>query len=59
MSDFDRVNRDYPSLYRLYIVMYESQIAYFFYTFSTVVENDIQFGLARAIYKSDELNLTI
>ena len=60
MADFDRGTRDYSSLYRLYMkCTRECQIAYILLIFGTVVENDIQFGLARAIYKSDELNLTI
>lgn len=37
----------------------ECQIAYFSPTFGTLVENDIQFGLVRAIYIPNELNLTI
>ena len=60
MAEFDRGTRDYSSLYRLYMkCTRECQIAYILLIFGTVVENDIQFGLARAIYKSDELNLTI
>ena len=37
----------------------ECQIAYFSPTFGTLVENDIQFSLVRAIYTSDEINLNI
>ena len=56
MADLDSGNRDYPSLYRLYMRCTRVPNRMFLHTFGTVVDNRSKIGLVRAIYTPDELN---
>ena len=75
MADFDRGNRDYPSLYRLYIMRYarEPNRVFFSNIWLVIIVNcgnspiinwnrcgsRSQIGLGRDLYMPDKLNLTI
>ena len=74
MADFDRDNRDYSSLYRLYMkCTREPNRVFFSHIWLVIVVNcgnspifnwhrcgsRSQIGLGRALYMPDKLNLTI